>query len=509
MRKSIFIIGMLGLAALSNAQVAKKTTDYNVPYDIKPGTPEGSYRLSGIDNINPHGGKLSVALPVLEIGTRGEAGYTVTVNATLPSWNYELELTSSPCANTSGDPDDYVYKNKVNMYWWSVHRARYGPGMVVNRRSGWNEVRATTGSNVGELYFLYTSGHIVFLAPDGTEHVLYDNRNDQKFTQSDATYQSGGIQRRFFAARDGSGMTFDSYGSTNDIARVSEFQNNEVALPTGVLRFANGTKYDIADGKVNYIEDRNGNRLLFEFEGIVDPLGEVAQQLPTYRITKATDSIGRVTTFSYGQNRNVKDIDGIMKPATVDVISYKGTGGDVREILVERKLVSESIAPNSSASSSLFTGLSIPQSTADILIKAPRTVVLANGSLYRFRYNAYGEIAQIDLPTGGRFEYTHGAGFNADPAKASFAGGRILDQYFINSAGQGGCIPRPMGNPGWKPFIYRRLTQKRVYSQGSTPELILDYQANEALGYCFYRQCLRRAPAVLLSFGSIAPSPVR
>jgi hypothetical protein len=47
------------------------------PTAMEPGTPSGSYSLSGLDNISPYTGKVAVDIPLLKVGGRGEAGYTI------------------------------------------------------------------------------------------------------------------------------------------------------------------------------------------------------------------------------------------------------------------------------------------------------------------------------------------------------------------------------------------------------------------------------------------------
>jgi hypothetical protein len=58
---------------------------------------------------------------------------------------------------------------------------------------------------------------------------------------------------------------------------------------------------------------------------------------------------------------------------------------------------------------------------------------------YKFHYNSYSELARVDLPTGGAFEYDWAGGFNNGPD-----GGAVCYD----------CV------------IYRRATERRVYSNG-------------------------------------------
>src|SRR6185295_14363349 len=68
------------------------------------------------------------------------------------------------------------------------------------------------------------------------------------------------------------------------------------------------------------------------------------------------------------------------------------------------------------------------------------SVTLPNNQQYIFKYNVYGELARVQLPTGGAFEY-------------DFAGG-IAGGY------TSGVIIGVAGDFG----IYRRMIQRRVYA---------------------------------------------
>lgn len=62
----------------SNAQTTN-ATDGSTPAGLKPGAPAGSYGLSGFDNVNLYNGNMNFRLPLVSIGGRGGAGYTVTL----------------------------------------------------------------------------------------------------------------------------------------------------------------------------------------------------------------------------------------------------------------------------------------------------------------------------------------------------------------------------------------------------------------------------------------------
>src|SRR5215510_11227061 len=74
----IKVIMLLLLSAISiNAQAI---THGSMPPPIAPGSPAGSYALSGLDNISLYSGQINLRLPLLQVGGRGSAGYTMALN---------------------------------------------------------------------------------------------------------------------------------------------------------------------------------------------------------------------------------------------------------------------------------------------------------------------------------------------------------------------------------------------------------------------------------------------
>src|SRR4051794_36700827 len=69
----------LVLIAFQAMPVCADTTSGSTPLALQPGAPAGSYALSELDNINPYNGSLNFRLPLLHIGGRGTAGYTMTL----------------------------------------------------------------------------------------------------------------------------------------------------------------------------------------------------------------------------------------------------------------------------------------------------------------------------------------------------------------------------------------------------------------------------------------------
>jgi len=51
------------------------------------------------------------------------------------------------------------------------------------------------------------------------------------------------------------------------------------------------------------------------------------------------------------------------------------------------------------------------------------SVELPDGRHYYFKYNSYGEVARVELPTGGAIEYDYAAGLRSGAASGSYGGG--------------------------------------------------------------------------------------
>src|ERR1043166_564361 len=78
------------LAGAARAQTTTSTTsvtDGRTPSGLQPGSPAGSYELSGFDNVNLYNGNLSFHLPLLKVGGRGSAGSALMLALNLKSWH--------------------------------------------------------------------------------------------------------------------------------------------------------------------------------------------------------------------------------------------------------------------------------------------------------------------------------------------------------------------------------------------------------------------------------------
>jgi hypothetical protein len=99
------LAGALLFVSAGLAQNASLTTDIGQGGAIpvaQAGTPEGSYELSGFETVNPFSGKLNVSIPLLKVGGRGDAGYTISLGVQT-SWLVQtIQIITSGAVNSWG-----------------------------------------------------------------------------------------------------------------------------------------------------------------------------------------------------------------------------------------------------------------------------------------------------------------------------------------------------------------------------------------------------------------------
>jgi YD repeat-containing protein len=420
-------IAALFASLLSAAALAQGSslTDGHTPSGIAPGAPAGSFALSGFDNISPYSGHLNFRLPLLTVGGRGRAGYTMT----LPI-EHQWRVMKSV---------DNWY---ANFNWWTDFKPGYGPGVFNVRPEAYSAVDclAQTGSQME--WYLYSLTRLTFTTPDGTEYEFRDALNNGSALPNDrcGVYDRNN-RGHVWVTADGTSATFITDYDIYDnqfVQSGGQPINPDPNAPAGpellrgYLILRDGTRYRIDKGHVSWIRDTNGNTVNFTYDG--NGYGNV---------TEIRDSINRRVTISYGNP---------------DVITFKGFGGADRTIKIWSNLLSD----QNPATRILRNDLAFPlKSTGELFplldgSGAPADAIrysaveLPDGRQYKFKYNYYGELARVELPTGGAFEYDWGPGPGAD------ASGVIID-FAV-----GGGIPPERRN------IYRRVTERRVYKDASS-----------------------------------------
>lgn len=181
-----------------------------------------------------------------------------------------------------------------------------------------------------------------------------------------------------FVTADGTTATFISDDVITDKYLVNDYAP---FTPSGYLMLANGMRYRILNGFVQWLRDRNGNQVTFTYQG----------QLPN-PLTQITDSLNRQITPGAG-------------------LTFKGAGGSTRTVQVSTASLSTVLRAGYTIQTyaALFPELNDSSQTQYNPSKLS-AITLPNNKQYRFFYNSYGELARIELPTGAAIEYDWAAG---------------------------------------------------------------------------------------------------
>jgi RHS repeat-associated protein len=402
--------------ALSPVQAIAQTSNNGTMAGLMPGSPAGSYSLSDFEDINLYNGSLNVSLPILSIGGRGSAGYAMKVNIQ-QRWSLNLVTGVGPAGN------DFYYEPVGS---WPTDERPFGGGGVSSPGSLFIH---QTADNVCPPFTNVAFAHtdVRFTSSDGTQYVLRDKIYDGQTRQMSCP--GPGVNRgNVFVTRDGSGMTFVSDYPIEDSAY------NGSGGASGHLFMRDGTCYRFDGGGVSWIRDRNGNMVRF-------PVIIPGTTIPDPRFI--TDSLNRQVTIE-----NVSDV----APYGVCTrVRFKGASGAERIIRISSAKLSDALRTTQPGDPTalwtykqLFDGLNANGTPIDNTVYnplVPSALWLPDGRSYQFKYNVYGELARITLPSGGAMEYDFDGGV---PGTSPY----------------NGIVPGPA--------IYRRLIARRVYPEGGS-----------------------------------------
>lgn len=405
--RSLVVTSTLLLFAFVSVFAQQQSTDGATPLGLAPGAPAGSYPLSDFEDVNLFNGTLNVALPLVKIGGRGEAGYPLTLRVD-HKWLVQKE-------SAEGQPPINIYTPQPG--WWTDTgwAPVYSMGRMETRQGGSRDF--VLGSGCGFIH-RQTLTRLTFIAPDGTEYELRDQAtNGQPVNATCTAYNRGTV----FVTADGSAATFISDTNIFDYP----FDNPANAPPTGYMMLRNGTRYRIVGGKVTWMRDRNGNQLTFTSDTL-------------QRVTTVTDSLNRQVTINYTAGGGA-----------YQEVTYKGFGGATRSIKVYFDSLSNVLRSDFTLQSpaQLFPELNGAGSGA-YNPKVVSAVELPNGKQYQFRYNSYTELARLILPTGGAIEYDYAAGLTDSATGSGVLSGlaekhiyrRVIERRIYPDGGSGSAF---------------------------------------------------------------------
>jgi len=281
---SVAVLLMLFSITATAQTVTKAGTDQMTPSNLAAGTPAGSYALSGFDSVSIFNGNLNFRLPLLAIGGRGSAGYTMMLSLNTKSWH--VKRTSM---TNNGEETNVTYTPTPNT-WQQPNMVGYGPGFMIGRKSG--EGIINPACTPARSIYEKTITRLTFTGSDATEFEFVDaltlgQPHKTSPLAGDCNNLSGGFSRgRVFVTAKGESATFISDTAISDINQTQPSGNRQFN-PSGFMFLRDGTRYRIDNGFVSWIQDRNGNKITFTAYD--------ANQ----RLLQVTDSLNRQVNISY------------------------------------------------------------------------------------------------------------------------------------------------------------------------------------------------------------------
>jgi RHS repeat-associated protein len=443
-RAAITKTSVMLLLALATLSLSLLDSRGSTPLAVSPGAPAGSYALNDLESVNLYNGHLSFALPLLRIGGRGGAGYVMT----LPMGALWQTVTQVNCFPDPANPDG---ETCITLYYpvQAGSSAGFLPASLTVEPQERREY-------AGQTLSLQTLTTMNLTLPDGTQYELRDERTNGKpftgfYNRFNLQPERGFLRGSVYSTHDGSKIYFISDTEIHDFFPHPQSPDfSQTSLPTGFLLMPDGTRYRFVNGRLIWIRDIHGNEMTF-----------------TYVTNGFTvrDSLNRSVTVEL----NVNDVQpfGLCHRITYYGFATSGGGSIVEDskrkkgpdsappriIRVSLRPLSQQLrqatAQGSSAYSlsnarDLFPGLDGVNTPYNPMLTS--AVWLPDGRKFSFRYNSYAELARVELPTGGAYEYDITGGL---------PGGTESGVTLLEWAER---------------RIYRRLIERRVYADGTTLE---------------------------------------
>ena len=412
----------------------RSVTDGYTPLGLAAGAPAGSYELSGFENVNPYNGSLNFSLPIKQVSGRGGASYTIRVPIE-NKWRAEVDDFCDPETGQCWHFESPIFGS------WEYFNP-YGPGELVGRRAGFGTQSQNIGCHYYEDTYLKTITRLTFTVPGGTEFEL----RDQLLSGQPATvaYCAPGPPSRgtVFVTADGTSATFVSDTTIYDQPMAGW---EPIIFPSGYLMLRDGTRYRIDDGRVSWIRDSNGNKLIF-----------------------TQTSNGFVVTDSLNRQITVERVTDVAPYGLCDRITFKGFGGASRVLRVSWTNLGNALRSGYVLQTphALWPELNnaSPWGTHDPEVIS--RIWLPDGRSYKFQYNSYGELARAELPTSGAIEYDWAPGVSG----SSGGGAYCTMNYNV--------------------FAYRRVIERRIYpnggSGGAYDSKMTFSRPESTTGYCMF-----------------------
>jgi len=424
-------------------------------------SPFNSYLSADLGVINLSNGALNIRLPLGEIGGRG---FSVPINL-----NYSSKVWSGSRGTITVPPNQQApvayakyddLANSTDIYnklaaGWTIGAA---PFLKV-RGQGINSVNNPVN---GCTDFTWVVVKLTLALPDKGEIEFRDDAFEgapaaaQIFAGTGCRTQDANRGNRWHAT-DGSGAIF-----INEVANgvVNGNVAGKVITADGMIyHFVNtgagnlgGSANVNAIGRCDWIQDRNGNKITIAY--------------PNASTVEYTDQLGRTTTVQFFQTTS----PGLALRVTVPGYNntsriYEAYTGVMNQhyrtgIAPALPVYNGDFPDNSGLGTALFFGshlVAYDQLDNKTVLTEVR---LPDARSVSFKYNEFGEVAEVQLPTGGKMQYDYqGMTVNTGTGQGLPSGNSLVAE--VNA-------PPGSGAGGNVAAVDRAIVERRTYPDGNT-----------------------------------------
>ncbi len=396
MTRKYSLISFLLILACCGAALGQAQSQYDkgTPPQLAAGiSSAGSYTSTELGTVNLSNGGLNFNISLGTIGGRGNVALPLTLSYSSKIWSASMDVDTERESSTEQSVAyaDYDMGSSLGggplVPGWSLGTGLYFTSNFVRIK------RVLSGPSAG--CYTYGLHKLTLHLPDKGEVEFRDDAtNGAPLLLNCQTQQTASRGTRWHAT-DGSGAIF-----------INDVDNGVGLFPfpnlSGTLIFADGTR--LGSTTNGGILDRNGNRISGTFNGYLDQLGR-----------------------SITVDANVTDPDnpGVTLAFLITIPGYQGTPryyklktgvmnqhfrSDINPTLpvINGDWDPEGWGYNWGTATRLFAksyGLYAQRiDDRDVLTE----VVLPDGRSLKFTYNEFGEVAEVELPTGAKIQYDYG-----------------------------------------------------------------------------------------------------
>jgi RHS repeat-associated protein len=352
----------------------------------------GSYTSTELGTVNLSNGGLNFNLPLGTIGGRGNVSIPLVLSYSSKVWSASMDVDTE---RESGTEQSVAYADYDNR---SSFAGATTPGWAlragVSLSSDFVRInRIMSGPSTG--CYVYGLHKLTLNLPDRGEIEFRDDATDGAPLPLNCNTQQTTSRGTRWHATDGSGTIF-----------LNDVDNGVGLFPipnlSGTIIFADGTR--LGSTTTGAIVDRNGNQITRSVDGFVDQLG-------------------RNITIQYGVTD--PDNQSVTLAALITIPGYQGTA---RYYKIKTGIMNQNYRSGINPTLPVITGDWDPEGwgynwgTATRLFaksyglyaqqiddrEVLTELVLPDGSSLKFRYNEFGEVAEVELPTGAKIQYDYG-----------------------------------------------------------------------------------------------------